>query len=446
MSSNIGGASSGSGQIRFSGLGSGIDTEAMVTALMNFERLPIRRIEDDRKKLQAEQKVVQEINGLATALRDKAAKLFDPGALSGKTATSADEKVVRASASAGAAAGTYNVTVGALSQSHTMASGAAPTLTGGTTLDITVGGGSAAQVAVQNGDTVQTLAERINGTADVGVSASVVNGRLVLISATGGTAGTIGVGGSAAAGLGMATTQAGTDASVTVNGVPVTASANRLEGSIAGLTLDLTGLGTTTITVGADTGAIQGQVQGFVDAYNALIRNIGNATKYDAASRTAGTLQGDSTFTTFAGSLRNVAGSAVGGLTGAYDSLAQIGITGSRTGELTLDAAKFAEALAADPNAVRAVFGADDAVAGASAGDGVARRIRDIADSFSTDTLSARITGYGTSVQRMNDKIARLEGVMELRETRLRAQFQAMETAIAQLQSQQAGMFAQMGA
>ncbi|HWH14031.1 MAG TPA: flagellar filament capping protein FliD [Miltoncostaeaceae bacterium] len=439
MSSNIGGAG-----IRFSGLGSGIDTEAMVRALMNYERLPIKRLEDDRKKVQAEQKVVQELNGLATALRDRAAKLFDPGALSGKAATSADEKVVKASAGPAAAPGTYNVTVTGLAQSHTLASGTAPTLTGGTTLEIGVGG-STKPVAVENGDTLQALAERINGTDGVGVSASVVNDRLVLISATGGTAGTVSVGGSAAAALGMTTTQAGADAAATVNGVPVTGSGNRLEGAIAGLTLDLTGVGTTTITVGADTGAIQGQVQGFVDAYNALIRNIGQATKYDAATKTAGTLQGDSTFTTFAGSLRSVTGSAVTGLTGAYDSLAQIGITGSRTGELTLDAAKFQEALATDPNAVRAVFGATDAVAGTSVGDGVARRLRDLADAFSTDTVAARLTGYGATVQRMNDKIARLEDVMTVRETRLRAQFQAMESAIARLQSQQSGMFAQLG-
>lgn len=444
MSSNVGSSTARSGQIRFSGLGSGIDTEAMVTALMNYERLPITRIQDDKKKVQAEQKVVTELSGLAATLRDKAAALFAPNALRGSTASSSDEKVVRASASSGAANGTFNVTVTSLAQTHTMASSTSPNLKAGKAIDITVGG-TTKSVTIQTGDTLQALADRINGTADVGASASVVNNRLVLVSKTGGAAGQITVGGPGANGMGLATTQPGTDAAATVNGVPVTGSANRLEGAIAGLTLDLTGTGTTTVTVGADTGAIQGQVQSFVDAYNALIKNIGNATRYDAATKTAGTLQGDSTFTTFAGSLRNVAGSAVTGVGGAYDSLAQIGITGSRTGELTLDAGKFQAALAADPDAVRKVFGADDGVAGAGAADGVARRIRDLSDDFATKTADARLQGYTAKVQRMNDKIAALENTMTVREQRLRAQFQAMETAISQMKSQQGQMAGALG-
>ena len=164
-----------------------------------------------------------------------------------------------------------------------------------------------------------------------------------------------------------------------------------------------------------------------------------------AATKTAGTLQGDTTFTTFAASLRNSAGSAVTGLTGAYDSLASIGITSSRTGELTLDAAAFGAALAADPDAVRKVLGADDGAEAVGPSDGVARRLREMANGFSTETIASRLTGYGATVQRMNDRITRLEELMTLREQRLRAQFQAMETALASLQSQQAGMLAQMG-
>ena len=47
---------------------------------------------------------------------------------------------------------------------------------------------------------------------------------------------------------------------------------------------------------------------------------------------------------------RAIAGSAVAGLGGAYDSLSQIGITSSRDGTLTLDSARFQAALAADPD------------------------------------------------------------------------------------------------
>lgn len=433
-----------SSNISFSGLSSGIDTNAMVTALMNFERLPITRLQGDRTKVNTEKAVVQELNTLIAALAQKAGALHEADALQGRTATSADEKVLKASASATAASGTYNVTVAALAQSHTMASAAAPALTAGTTLDISVGA-SATSVAVQAGDTLATLAERINGTADVGVSASVINDKLVLISGTGGTAGTITVGGTASGALGMTTSQAGQDARATVNGVPVTASGNRLDGVVSGLTIDLTGLGATSVTVGADTGAIQGQVQAFVDAYNKVVANVNNATKYDAATQTAGTLQGDTTFTSFSGRLRGIAGSAVSGMVGAYDSLAQIGITTSRSGELTLDPARFQEALATDPAAVRRLIGVDDGTGGVGAADGIARQIQAFADDFSENSLQPRITGYGERVTRMNDRIAQLEDLMTVREQRLRRQFQAMETAISQFQSQAVGLASRLG-
>lgn len=423
--------------ISFTGLSSGIDTASMVTALMNYERLPITRLETQVKAVNKEKGVVQELSGYISTLRDKAAALYSATGLQGKTATSADEKVVKASAASNAAAGTYNVSVTALAQTHTMASGAAPALTAGTSLDITVGA-STKNIAVQDGDTLQTLADRINGTAEVGVSASVINGKLVFISGTSGTAGAMTVGGSAAASLGMTTSQAATDAQAVVNGVSVTASGNKLDGTISGLTVDLTGTGTTTVTVGTDTSSITDQVKGFVDAYNAAVTNIRNATMYDAATKTAGTLQGDTTFTTFAGQLRGIAGAAVSGLDGAYNSLAQIGISSSRTGELTLDTSKLQTALAADPNSVKKVFGFDDGATGVQATDGIGRQIQNLANAFVTESLSDRISGYGERTKRMSDKIAQLEDVMTVREDRLKKQFQAMETAIANFKSQAA--------
>ena len=90
-------------------------------------------------------------------------------------------------------------------------------------------GGTTVNVAVQAGDDLQAFADRINGTTDVGASASVINNRLVLISKESGSASTITVGGTAAAGFGFATTQNGTDAAATVNGLAVTSSGNVIE-------------------------------------------------------------------------------------------------------------------------------------------------------------------------------------------------------------------------
>ena len=138
-----------------------------------------------------------------------------------------------------------------------------------------------------------------------------------------------------------------------------------------------------------------------------------------------------------ASAMRNIAGSAVTSLAGgAYDSLAQIGIISARDGTLTLDKAAFGAALAADPEAVADVFGADDGVTGGGPADGIARQLQAFADTYSTDILSSRLTGFTTSLTRMDDKIASLESLMDIREQTLRAQFAAMEKAVSAFRAQ----------
>ena len=140
------------------------------------------------------------------------------------------------------------------------------------------------------------------------------------------------------------------------------------------------------------------------------------------------------------GQLRGIAGSAVQGMTGEYNSLAQIGITGSRDGTLTLDQAKFTAAITADPAAVQNVFGKDDGDTASGPADGIARQIQAFSDTFSTDIISARLTGYTNSAKRMDDRIASLETIMDLKEQTLKAQFAAMEKAVTQFQSQGANL------
>jgi len=432
--------------ISFSGIGSGIDTASIVTALMKIERLPIDRINTQKAELKQKQGVVQEVNGLLAKLRDASAAMYKVGALQDKAATTGDASVVSASVDSSAASGSYNVVVTALAKAHTLATGANPPLVAGQSLDITTGG-TTANVAVEAGDTLQTFADRVNGTEDIGVSASVINNKLVFISKESGGAGGVTLGGSAAAGFGFAQTQAAQDAAATINGLAVTSSGNTIEGAINGVSLSLYKEGATTVTVGADNAASLTQAQNFVDAYNALMKNVKLATSYDAATKTAGTLQGDQTMSSLAGQLRNIAGSAVTGLAGgAYDSLARIGITSSRDGQLTLDKTAFSAALTADPDAVADVFGRDDGVDGGGPADGIARQIQGFAATFSSDILSSRLTGFTSSLGRMDDKIASLESLMDIREQTMKAQFAAMEKAVTQFRAQGTDLASQLAA
>jgi flagellar hook-associated protein 2 len=432
--------------ISFSGLGSGVDTNSIVTQLMQLERIPISKIEKDKTALKTKQSVMQELNTLLKTLRDKANALKDPTAFQGKNATSTDATVASATTTSLAAAGSYNVTVTALSKAHTMASAAAPVMSNDT-LHITVGA-TTVDVAALATDSLQGLADKINNATNTPVAASVINDKLVLISKTTGAAGGMTVTSDAAlaGSLGLAQTQAAQDSSATVNGLLVTGSGNTISGAIAGVTLSLTKEGATTVNVGIDGATIEGKVKEFVDAYNALIGNISTATKYDVASKSKGALQGDQSMSTLLGQLRGIAGSAVTSLTGT-DSLAQIGITTNpdRSGKLVLNSGTFQTALKANPTAVSDVFGKDNGIAGSDAGDGIAFQLHSLADSFSTEVMAGRMTGFTERLGRMDKKIADLEILMDLREKNMRAKFTAMEKAVSSLKSQGTDLAARLG-
>jgi flagellar hook-associated protein 2 len=431
--------------ISFSGVGTGIDTGAIIESLMKLERRPITMLETQKKTIQTRQGVIQELNGLLSKLKDAAASLYSASALRGTSSTSADAGVATASTGAGAPAGTYNVVVNSLAQAHTMASAAAPPLVAGQTLDITVGAGTAG-FTVAADDTLASFAAKINADDSSGVSASVINDRLVLISRATGAAGAITLGGDAAAGFGFAATQAAQDASATINGLTVTSAGNTISGAIADTTIGLGRVGSTTITVGLDTDAATKEAEAFVEAYNNLMSNIARSTSYDANTKVAGALQGDQSINQIAARLRSVAGSAVAGLGGAHDSLAQIGITAARDGTLTLDKTKFSQAVTIDAAAVRAVFGRDDGVEGVGGSDGIARQINTLAVSLADEVLSSRLSGYSSSLQRLDDRIAGLEQMMVLREKTLKAQWAAMERAVSALQNQGSQLAARLGA
>lgn len=431
--------------LSFSGVGTGIDSASIISSLMTLERRPITLLETQKTSIQTRQGVMQEINGLLGKLRDAAAAMYSATALRGTSATSADAGVASATTGSGAPAGTYNVVVNSLAQAHTVASGTSPGLVAGQTLDVTVGGQTAG-FTVAADDTLTSFAARINADDAAGVSASVVNDRLVLISRTTGAGGGMTLGGDAAAGFGFATTQAAQDASATINGLTVTSAGNTIAGAINDTTITLGKVGATTLTVGLDTEAAVGQAQAFVDAYNALMSNLRATTSYDAATKKAGAFQGDQAINQISSRLRAVAGSAVAGLGGAHDSLAQVGITTARDGTMTLDRAAFTAALTTDAAGVRSLFGRDDGVAGVGSGDGIARQIQDLTHTLSRDVLSARLSGYTDSLRRLDDRITGLEQLMVLKEKTLKAQWSAMEAAVSRLQGQGSELVSRLAA
>ncbi len=235
--------------------------------------------------------------------------------------------------------------------------------------------------------------------------------------------------------LTTATQTAGLDAQYTVDGGAVqTSNSNDVTTAISGVTLNLRGLGTSTVSVSADADAIVKTVQSFITAFNDSVASLDERTKK------GGVLQGDTTLRSIETYLRSNVFTRVAGLPGTVESLRDIGIS---TGEAFDSSAVFQ--LHLDETKLRAAIGENRAGVEAlftnSSDTGVADSLFAFLDgaTASSGYLNERARAGGsidTQIQSANDRITALERAVGLREKRLRAQFTQLETLTASLQAQ----------
>jgi flagellar hook-associated protein 2 len=106
----------------------------------------------------------------------------------------------------------------------------------------------------------------------------------------------------------MSRTQAAANARATVNGLTVTSASNTLEEVVEGVTLKLGKVSASPVevTVSSNTESIKKSITDFATAYNDLAKYQSTQTRYDSASKTAGSLQGDASVNALRSALRGV--------------------------------------------------------------------------------------------------------------------------------------------
>lgn len=449
--------------INFSGLASGLDTNSIVSQLMAIERNPQVRLQQQQKVEQARQTVLQDIQTRLVNLKTAAAGLRDAATWGDQqTVESSDATKVTAIRTGGAAAGGYSLGISQLARAHQLTQGTALASAGADdVLHLSVGGGTAVDVAITSGDTIATIAERINGTSGIGAYASVVNGKLVLSGKTTGAANTIGVtsNGTLAADLGLAQTLAAQDAQYTLNGVAKTSASNVVTDGIVGVSLTLKAQTATDVSInvaapGPDSAAIKEKVQAFVDQYNSTLEFVrGKMTEKRVADpqtdadRAKGVLYNDSGLATLLGKLRSAVADVVGDRSPSVQALSQVGIsTGASTGsgavsqdaiigKLSFDSTKLTTALASDFNGVKELF---TKATGDVSTEGFGQRIDRIISTY-TETggiMGSRIQAAKDEIAFLTTRASDMDVRLAQKEEALRRQFTAMESAIQAAQSQ----------
>jgi len=303
--------------------------------------------------------------------------LLSPGGATASQLSNANPSVLAATALPTAASGSYQIDVAGLALSQTLQSAvyATPDSTvigaGSLTLQLgrydtasnsfTADGAAPVSVSISTG-TLNGVASAINA-ASAGVNALVVQGgggyRLVVSSARTGAGQGFEVqadnDGLAALAYdpthpgagGLALTQGGEDASLSVNGASQTSASNQSVALAPGLTANLLQVGTTTLTVAPDNSGLLSQAKGLVSAFNNLQASLNTVQSGRGPGADVAQLYSESLQLAAFGNYNN--GSS------ALTSLGQIGLNyqpsaGTGGATLALDTAGFSAALAADPS------------------------------------------------------------------------------------------------
>jgi flagellar hook-associated protein 2 len=432
--------------ITVTGLASGLDTSSIISELMNIERQPVTHLSEEQTKIQSEESKLQSIQSSLQQLSSSVSEFSLPSLFeNSQTVTSNEPTRVSAITTSGAAVGGYEVEVTQLANSaqrtFTFASPASED-------KLTVDG---QEFTVKAGGSANELANAINSDSKSTVFAAVLSsGELVLSNRATGNTGTefikvVDTGATLVEKAGTA--KEGRNAEFSVDGTVGSSASNTVTSAIAGVTLTLSGLtpqGPVTVDVqppGPNSAAVEAQVQSFLKLYNSTVESIETElnTKPPAKALSSGepgtgVLFGDTELQGLLNGMRQAMYEPIAGLESEISSPADIGIsTGAPTGGsastqsslngiLTLDQAKFSEAVKGNPAAVEKMM--------RQWSSGLQKTIEDA--SGPGGTMEARVTGDASQITQLTSQIGNMNEMLAHREKALQATYAELESVIAQ--------------
>lgn len=354
--------------------GNGIDVNSVVNAILNQQAGPLSIWQNEQTDLSTEAGLLAGLNNNLTNLATSVRSLADVnGPLASLSATSSQPGILTASAQTTAASGTHQIVVSSLATTGTiytdaLANGDTAFSTGN--IDLQIGGviGLTHDITITPGshDTLNTLATYINA-QNWGVTASVVTdaggARLALYSQASGTPGALAITNNTT-NLTFNAPVGGTNASLTIDGVPFSSATNTVTGAIGGVTLNLVSASpgnTVQITVGPDATQATAAINNFVSTYNTLVNNLNGQYTVNTGSNHQGPLASDSALRSLQSSLLNDVTYSLTGNSGLVN-LAALGIDMNNDGTLTVNQVatdthpSLSNVLATNPSAVQSFF------------------------------------------------------------------------------------------
>jgi flagellar hook-associated protein 2 len=443
----------------------GIETSTIINQLMTVERQPLATLTNKKAAYDAKISAYGNLSSALSKLRSSLSSLKS-SSISGMSASSSDATVFTATATTSASEGIYNIKVTNIASKQSVYSSAFVADTSAVAdlssvatqkIKIQVGSATAAEVTVDStNNTLTGIRDAINA-ANAGVTASIVNDgtgyRMILSANTTGASNritvkvdednngvyeeataetdttglsklafnaTYGAAGEVTGGTAnMTQSQAAIDASLVVNGLAVTRSANTFTDLLTGMTVNLLNDSagkTLTLTVSKDSQKVKDNIGTFVAAYNTVTGLARTLSK---------SLPGKSVLLAGDGTANGMINALNSTLTASYSGKSPVsfGLSHDRQGVLSVDSALLDGAIKTDQQGVVNTF---DAMAKAL--ETTVTDYLNIQIPARNDGLSVSSKGVQVSIDNLTLRLQKVEAVYKKR-------FTALEQTLSQLQA-----------
>ncbi len=431
------------GTISFGGIGSGMDTEGIVSALTNVERQGQQALQTKLTGTNSSISNLSNVSSLLSKLK-AASDALDTAAEVGSYKASSSNAAIVVSANGLATPGKYSLTVDKLAKEQRTYSNAIPSI--GTalnqagTLRLGVGTGDTKDIAIATTDTLDDVIGKINSSGLRLSASSFYDGSSYRIQLRGmdtGEANALNIselGTSFGFDVPANTVQKSQDAQLQLDGFTIKSSTNQVTGAIRGVTLALTAESATPVTVGVDSDpdSLKTKLNALVESYNAVVAKVKDLAGSGSSKAKDSNLAGDSTLRSIVSRLSSALQTQNG--SGTYSTLGSIGLALDRSGKLSLDATKFDKATAADSAAVTKLLSGTEGGA-----QGVMSVVSSAVDNFTrtgTGLLAGRNDALTAATKRLQARIDREDTRINRYAEMLRKQFTQMDTQVASYNAQ----------
>lgn len=456
--------------ISFTGIGSGLQVNEIVNALVNAEKAPYQaRVTKQQAQYTTD---ISAVGSMKSALEDIAKSLETLGDVDEfqKRTISGSDDFVSLSSDKSAQLNSYSVKVDQLAQNHKLSSSAfaADESIGSGVITISSGENSFSTVLSPT-NTLEDLRDQINNGPFTGtdsndsVTATIVTTdagqHLVLTSKETGEENAISItvqdsdGNNTDAGglsrlaydvsdpdpvnhvTNLSEVNAAQDAKITIDGtLVVTSNTNEFKNAIDGITInakkkhgaddDLS-----TLKVTENNKNVQAGLSAFIEKFNAYIdlsNQLGRSSEDGA-----GAMAGDSLLRGTVSQLRNLITKEFSLGNGDTQFLANLGVRTQRDGKLSLDKEQLQEAIDADPQAIQTFF------LGENGDDGFAANLKSMTEVYtkSDGIMQTRIDGREAQIVQLEDEVENFNLKMKSYQSRLLDQYNSMDLLVSGLNS-----------